>query len=138
MEIRICPICGNKYTDHPAISRTRGREEICSSCGIMQALCQLAISTGRFSHTVGVGLWTDTEEKVNFLGDCIDRHMRYDWGDVSKMDWHTNDVAISTNDRLLSAYNIPKDMQDHEGDTKIWIITEADRSATTILFPSEH
>lgn len=56
---------------------------------------------------------------------------------MGKRDWHTNDVVISTNDRLLSAYNIPEDMQDHEGDTKIWIITEADRSATTILFSSE-
>jgi hypothetical protein len=65
--------------------------------------------------------------------------MRYDWGDDMYMeDWHTNDVAISTNGRLLSAYNIPEDMQDHERDTKIWIITEADRSVTTILFPSEY
>lgn len=138
MEIRICPMCGNEYRGHPAISRTKGQEEICPACGAMQALFPFAIARGKFLNTCEVHLWADTEEKIAFLKHCLDRHMRFDWGDVDAEDAHANDAAISTDDRLLSAYNIPEDMQDHEGDTKIWIITEADRSATTILFPSEY
>lgn len=138
METKICPMCCNEYTDYPAISMTRGQEEICPACGAMQALFPFAYARGKFLRSREVHLWADTEGKIAFLNRCLDRHMRFDWGDVDDEDWHTNDVAISTNDRLLSAYNIPEDMQDHEGDTKIWIIAEADRSATTILFPSEY
>ena len=136
---KICPMCGNEYRGHPAISRTKGQEEICPACGAMQALFPFAIERSSLLHTRGVHLWADTVKKINFLGDCLSRHMRYDWGDDMYMeDWHANDVAASTDGRLLSAYNIPEDMQDNERDTKIWIITEADRSATTILFPSEY
>ena len=35
---RTCPLCGNKYTEHPAISRNDNKTEICPDCGIMEAL----------------------------------------------------------------------------------------------------
>ena len=52
------------------------------------------------------------------------------WGDVDEHDRQTNDDAVSFGGRLLSAYV-------DRSNTRFWIITEADRSATTILLPSE-
>ena len=66
-------------------------------------------------------------------GDVIrglDRHVRCDWGDVSEDDRAANDEALQHNDRLLSAY--------FSGNTRFWIITEYDRSVTTILLPEEY
>ncbi len=61
---------------------------------------------------------------------CIERYASCDWGDVSEDDKMLNDEAIETGDRILAAYETLKG--------RIWILTEADRSATTILFPDEY
>ncbi len=61
----------------------------------------------------------------------LQRHATGDWGEVSADDKRLNDVALRTGDRLLSAYTLP-------GGTRVWIITEADRSATTFLLPGEY
>ena len=60
------------------------------------------------------------------------RHAQGDWGDVCETDRRMNDAALKVGARLLSCYVLMG------GDSKIWIITEADRSATTILLPSEY
>jgi len=58
------------------------------------------------------------------------RHGKGDWGDLGTEDKAANDAALKHGSRLLSAY---------ETDTgKLWIITECDRSATTMLLPSEY
>lgn len=59
------------------------------------------------------------------------RHAIGDWGTVSPQDARANDQALQNGDRLLSAYRLLDD-------TKIWIITEADRSSTCILLPEEY
>jgi len=59
------------------------------------------------------------------------RHATCDWGDVSEDDGWLNDEALDQGERLLSAYHTANG-------EKIWIITEADRSATTMLMPEEH
>jgi hypothetical protein len=51
--------------------------------------------------------------------------------DVDTGDWRANDAALVSGTRLLSAYRL------RDG-TRIWIITEADRSSTTILVPDEY
>lgn len=61
----------------------------------------------------------------------LERHAVGDWGDLCQEDREENDLSLVEGFRLLSAYFLP-DM------TKIWIITEADRSATTILPPDEY
>jgi len=61
----------------------------------------------------------------------LDRHVRGEWGDVSDGDWQANQDALIHGDRLLSAYKTLLGSQ-------VWIITEADRSATTILLPDEY
>jgi hypothetical protein len=58
------------------------------------------------------------------------RHSAGDWGAVDASDWKANDRALSEGDRLLSAYEVGND-------TTIWLITEHDRSATTILLPED-
>lgn len=60
------------------------------------------------------------------------RHIHGDWGDLSTEDLAANELALLTGKQLLSNYNLP------DGQSKVWIITEADRSVTTILLPEEY
>ena len=62
---------------------------------------------------------------------AIKRHLQGDWGDVCQSDWQRNEQALRDGDRLLSVY------QTQAGE-KFWIITESDRSATTVLLPSDY
>jgi hypothetical protein len=57
--------------------------------------------------------------------------MSRDWGELSDEDVRENGLSLKEGFRLLSAYRTAKGQ-------KLWIITEADRSATTILLPSEY
>lgn len=66
-----------------------------------------------------------------FVRESIARHHRGDWGDLSKEDKEENELSLRRGFRLLSSYERPPM-------PKIWIITEADRSATTVLFPEEY
>lgn len=59
------------------------------------------------------------------------RHLAGDWGDVPPEDAQLNDEALKSEGRLLSSYPIG-------GNERIWIITEWDRSVTTLLLPSEY
>jgi hypothetical protein len=61
----------------------------------------------------------------------IRRHLTGDWGDLDRHDKRLNEVALTNGGRLFSAYHLA------DG-TKIYIITEADRSATTILLPEDY
>lgn len=71
---------------------------------------------------------------AEFVLTCIARHKACDWGDLCDSDKLQNDEAVRTgDDRIFSAY----ENKDHPG-WRIWIITEWDRSATTVLFPDEY
>ena len=59
------------------------------------------------------------------------RHLSGDWGDVDTHDREENEFSLSHGFRLLSAYTL-------QTGTRFWIITEADRSATTLLLPEEY
>lgn len=61
----------------------------------------------------------------------LGRHNRCDWGEVDRHDWQENEVSLMQGLRLLSVYR-------DRNQTKFWIITEADRSATTILLPDDY
>lgn len=72
----------------------------------------------------------------DFYRFCITsfyRHSKGDWGDLSDEDKQMNDVAVECGDRILSSYRYNDDPE-----MRIWIITESDRSVTTILFPSDY
>ena len=62
--------------------------------------------------------------------EIIRRHSKGDWGDLSEEDKKENDLSVKEGFRILSSYRIRG--------KKIWVITEADRSVTTLLFPDEY
>ena len=75
------------------------------------------------------------EEALQIAGqteiEFLRRHMSGDWGELSEEDIQENELSLKEGFRLLSAYRTGKGQ-------KLWIITEADRSATTLLLPSEY
>ena len=89
---------------------------------------------GRIVATRGIAERMEKEPVFReFCMASLARHLKADWGDLEQEDWAVNNEALkSGEDRMFSAYIF--------GDTneKIWIITEWDRSATTILYPSEY
>jgi hypothetical protein len=74
-----------------------------------------------------VDLLVDSHQTQGFF---LMRHAAGDWGEVDAEDWSLNDQAVNDGTRLLSVYRTLKG-------NKLWVITEADRSVTTILLPDE-
>ena len=92
---------------------------------------------GRVVMTSGVKEQMEQDPSIrSFLDGCLKRHSEGDWGDLCKEDKELNNIAIlaeknnKDTDSLLSAYKINK--------IELWIITEYDRSITTILLPEEY
>ena len=77
------------------------------------------------------------EKTTNLFAEFLNRHETGDWGDVCEEDAAQNEAAIANEGdidkqyRIMSVYKL-------EDDTVIWIITEYDRSVTTILLPSDY
>ena len=63
--------------------------------------------------------------------DLLRRHLAGDWGELDEHDRRENERSLEDGCRLLSAYTLTNG-------TRLWIITEADRSSTTLLLPSEY
>lgn len=85
-------------------------------------------SLGRIVATPGA-LAVFNEHALNPY-DYLGRHQCGDWGTVPPEDWKSNDEALVHGGRVLSAYMV--------NGTKVWAITEWDRSSTTLLLPSEY
>jgi len=88
----------------------------------------------RFPHGRVVatpGALTALEESGESPGVFLKRHVTGDWGDVDEDDRRENEHSLVEGFRLLSAYTLSTGV-------RLWVITEADRSATTILLPSEY
>ncbi len=64
--------------------------------------------------------------------ELLCRHQAGDWGILEPEDWEANIKAVERGLRVFSSYRVGADQ------TKVWVITEADRSATTILLPDEY
>ncbi|WP_437191145.1 hypothetical protein [Planctomicrobium sp. SH527] len=62
---------------------------------------------------------------------ALARHLSMDWGELCEQDWQENELALNEGMRLFSSY-LTADQR------KFWIITEHDRSVTTILLPSDY
>jgi hypothetical protein len=88
-----------------------------------------SFDVGRIVATPGAleALEVSGETPATFLH----RHVVGDWGDLDEHDRAENDLSVNRGFRILSVYKL------RDG-TRIWIITEADRSSTTILLPSEY
>ena len=92
---------------------------------------------GDIGYTPGISRMLREDPIMNdWISDCLNRHLNGDWGDLCDEDKAMNDESVRMENegemgwRLMSSYSID--------DIKIWIITEADRSSTTILLPSEY
>jgi hypothetical protein len=74
------------------------------------------------------------DESTSFAKDlqkALYRYIDCDWGDMTQEDKEANDHAVTFgDDRIFAAYELPE--------TRVWIITEWDRSVTTILLPEEY
>lgn len=68
----------------------------------------------------------------DFVMDSIEKHATGNWGDLLEEDKQENEFSLDNYLRILSAYTNPMSGK------KIWVITEADRSSTTVLFPEEY
>ena len=77
------------------------------------------------------GALAEFEEAGEDPSKYLQRHQLGDWGDLGDDDKRENDFSVGEQLRIFSAYVLPTA-------TKIWIITEADRSATTLLLPEEY
>ena len=86
-------------------------------------------SLGRVVATPGV--LEALGESGEMPGQFIKRHLSGDWGELCNDDRKENDLSVAKGYRILSAYRTSKGV-------KIWVITEADRSATTLLLPDEY
>ena len=87
---------------------------------------------GELYLTAGVNNRVEEEARFKiFVTDCIKKHLRGEWGDLGKEDIKENELSLKEGFRVLSSYK-------YKDDIKVWIITEADRSSTTVLFPDEY
>lgn len=65
------------------------------------------------------------------INTALGRHLNGDWGNCSHGDAAANDQALLDGDRMFSVYHT-------DSGVKFWIITEADRSVTTVLLPEDY
>lgn len=85
-----------------------------------------------FGHVVATAaLFNHCEENKFSLLPYLIRHGNCDWGDICDEDKGINEEALKDGSRLMSEYRLPDKR-------RMWIITEADRSVTTLLFPEDY
>ena len=91
-------------------------------------LIEPKFSIGKIYATAGVAAWAE-DHRID-LTRYLRLHHCGEWGELEEEDKQANEDALKFGARILSAYRV--------GERKIWVITEADRSHTTMLFPSEY
>jgi hypothetical protein len=90
---------------------------------------KILFQLGKTVMTIGAKeALTESNQQPN---EFLARHQNGDWGIIGKEDAKENDLSVKVGFRILSAYKTARDV-------KIWVTTEADRSSTTILLPSEY
>lgn len=100
--------------------------------------------TQRYQGRFELGLIVSTPGAMEacsnaYMQRCLARHLTGDWGCICTEDKEANEGALSSGERILSAYPIdPAEPSEGFGVNTLWIITEADRSATTFLLPQEY
>jgi len=121
------------------------RKSICFSCGSPRRKRSKNKTERELNHEQSqhvVSLWIGAivatpgalaalQKAEQQPGEFLTRHVNREWGDLSDEDRKENDYSLEHGFRLLSAYRT------QAGD-KLWIITESDRSVTTLLLPEEY
>jgi hypothetical protein len=87
---------------------------------------KLAFQPGTVVVTMGARQIATDEQ----LANLVRRHLSGDWGEVDWEDAKANDDAVKWSERILSSYRVNGE--------KLWVLTEADRSATTVMTPDEY
>lgn len=103
-------------------------------CCLSEVRAQEGSGSAKFplGHVVATpGALTALEEAGHIPIDYLRRHAMGDWGELDAHDVLVNEHALLHGGRLLSSYLL-------KGNQRLWIITEYDRSATTLLLPSEY
>ena len=100
---------------------------------------QFLFSPGQVLCTQGAknqleNLAGDNANWQDLAATLISRHLSGDWSELCYEDQEQNRLALEQGTRLMSTYALRESIPDR----KIWIITEADRSATTLLMPEEY
>lgn len=85
--------------------------------------------SGRLVATPGALALLEQTNKLPV--EFLSRHRRGDWGDLDEEDKTENELSLKYGLRLLSSYQVSES-------EKLWVITEADRSVTTLLLPAEY
>ena len=93
---------------------------------LIVATTQPKFSLGQIVMTANAQAQLDPEA----VQQGMNRHAAGDWGEVCEDDRQENELSLKEGFRLLSVYR--------SGETKFWIITEADRSVTTVLMPEDY
>lgn len=90
---------------------------------------------GQLVTTSGVTSFMQEKPRyARFVEEDFQRYINCDWGDLSEGDKRQNDKALIQKDnRIFASYDYP-----HRPEWRLWIITEQDYSATTLLFPKEY
>ena len=96
---------------------------------------QILFGLGNLYVTRGIQALMD--EKGLDVTPYIARHQTGDWGEVCAEDASENQLSLEKGFRILSAYHFFP-VNDPDNKIKFWIITEADRSVTTVLLPEEY
>ena len=103
-----------------------------------EAIQQFASRRPQIAQSVRVspGRIVATPAALNIISSdeifsALNRHLRGDWGELDRHDWNANNDALIDGTRLFSAY-------DTSNGERFWIITEADRSVTTVLLPGDY
>lgn len=101
----------------------------------------LPVIVGRFKLgkvVISSGVYAATLERSPlgpFVRFCLERHVSGDWGICHLDDMVHNDSAVSGDDRICSVYYVPPGVYRHQ--STVLVVTDADRSCTTVLFESE-
>ncbi len=100
----------------------------CHGCREINSLAELkGFQLGDIVATIGASNLNRDEVKI-----ALNKHANCDWGDTNPADAKLNDEVIATSDgRIFSVYHTSNGI-------KFWIITEWDRSYTTVLLPNEY
>ena len=121
------------YEDHLLVTYDNVQRRMVDVTRVKQASegkkAEARLSLGQIVATPGA--LEALQEAGQEPSELLARHLGGDWGDLSAEDKELNDQAIAQGNRILSAYRLKSGL-------KVWVITEADRSSSTILMPSEY
>ena len=100
---------------------------------------QQRFDPGRIVQTSHVAYSEEESETFGaFILACLGRHLAGDWGDLEAEDKDLNDAGLTTGNRLVSVYKCKPEHRQQFNEKGVYIVTEHDRSYTTVMFKSDY